>query len=68
MKNLYIYTIFLFFTTVLKSQNILDLKSQAVIIEKIQKDRLENLLPKLMKAHDIDMWVCLLYTSDAADE
>ena len=55
----YIYTIFLFFTTVLKSQNILDLKSQAVIIEKIQKDRLENLLPKLMKAHDIDMWVLI---------
>ncbi|MAD12188.1 MAG: Xaa-Pro aminopeptidase [Flavobacteriaceae bacterium] len=59
MKNLYIYTIFLFFTTVLKSQNILDLKSQSVIIEKIQKDRLENLLPKLMKAHDIDMWVLI---------
>ena len=37
------------------SQQILDLKDRASLIEKIQKDRLENLLPKLMSKNGIDM-------------
>ena len=31
------------------SQNILNLKNRASVIKDIQKDRIENLLPKLMK-------------------
>jgi len=41
------------------SQKILDLKDRASLIEKIQKDRLDNLLPKLMKETGIDMWVII---------
>ena len=57
MKNFYLFVAFLFFSISLKSQNILDLKDQASVIAQIQKDRLENLLPQLMKRHNIDMWV-----------
>ena len=59
MKNFYLFVAFLFFVTSLKSQNILDLKDQATVIDEIQKDRLENLLPQLMKRHNIDMWVLI---------
>ena len=41
------------------SQQILDLKDRASLIEKIQKDRLENLLPKLMSKNGIDMWIII---------
>ena len=41
------------------SQNILDLKNRASLIKDIQKDRIENLLPKLMKETGIDMWVII---------
>ena len=41
------------------SQNILDLKNRASVIKDIQKDRIENLLPKLMKETGIDMWVII---------
>tara|TARA_B100000767_G_scaffold273187_1_gene302653 strand:+ start:1499 stop:2809 length:1311 start_codon:yes stop_codon:yes gene_type:complete len=40
-------------------QNILDLKDRALLIEEIQKDRLDNLLPQLMKESEIDMWVII---------
>ena len=43
----------------MKSQNILNLRQQAEVIDEIQKDRLENLLPKLMKLHDVEMWVLI---------
>ena len=33
----------------LKSQDILSLKERARVIEEIQKDRFDNLLPKLME-------------------
>ena len=36
------------------SQQVLDLKDRAILIEKIQKDRLDNLLPKLMSKNEID--------------
>ena len=41
------------------SQNILDLKNRSYVIKDIQKDRIENLLPKLMKETEIDMWVII---------
>ena len=41
------------------SQQILDLKDRATLIEKIQKDRLDNLLPKLMSQNGIDMWIII---------
>ena len=41
------------------SQNILDLKNRATIIKEIQKDRIENLLPTLMKETGIDMWLII---------
>ena len=59
MKNFYIIICFLFISNVLKSQNILNLRQQAKVIDEIQKDRLENLLPKLMKLHDVEMWVLI---------
>ena len=59
MKNFYLIICFLFISNVLKSQNILNLRQQAKVIDEIQKDRLENLLPKLMKLHDVEMWVLI---------
>ncbi|MBT7623468.1 MAG: Xaa-Pro aminopeptidase, partial [Flavobacteriaceae bacterium] len=41
------------------SQNILELKNRATIIKEIQKDRIENLLPALMKETEIDMWIII---------
>ena len=41
------------------SQNILELKNRATIIKEIQKDRIENLLPTLMKETGIDMWIII---------
>ena len=42
-----------------KSQNILSLKERARVIEEIQKDRFDNLLPKLMEETGIDLWVII---------
>ena len=42
-----------------KSQDILSLKERARVIEEIQKDRFDNLLPKLMEDTGIDMWVII---------
>ena len=41
------------------AQAILPLKERAKAIEQIQQERFEVLLPKLMKAHDIDAWVII---------
>ena len=43
----------------IKSQDILSLKERARVIEEIQKDRFDNLLPKLMEETGIDMWVII---------
>ena len=51
--------IFFFFFKFSFSQDIIDLKDRANVINKIQKDRIENLLPTLMKETDIDMWVII---------
>ena len=40
-------------------QEILSLKDRAKVIDEIQKDRLDNLLPKLMEDTDIDLWVLI---------
>jgi len=52
------FFLFLFITN-LYSQNILSLKDRAKVIDKIQEDRIEKLLPVIMQNHDIDMWVLI---------
>lgn len=44
---------------VLNAQQILDEKERAQVIDEILDDRFNNLLPKLMDAADIDMWVVI---------
>ena len=51
--------LFLLITLEIQSQGILSLRDRANVIEKIQKDRLDNLLPKLMDETGIDMWVLI---------
>ena len=41
------------------AQDILPLKERASVINKLQKDRFNNLLPDLMYKTDIDMWVLI---------
>ena len=41
------------------AQEILNLKDRATLIEKIQKNRLDNLLPELMSKNGIDMWIII---------
>ncbi len=43
----------------IQSQDILDLRERAKVIEEIQKDRFDNLLPKLMDETGIDMWILI---------
>ena len=45
--------------TPLFSQEILPLRKRASLIDQIQKERIEKLLPKLMKEQDIDVWVMI---------
>ena len=47
------------FSIQIQSQNIISLKERATVIENIQKDRFDNLLPKLMKETGIDMWILI---------
>ena len=49
--------LFLLITVQINAQDILGLKERAKVIEEIQKDRFDNLLPKLMDETGIDMWV-----------
>jgi len=51
--------ILLLFVTNLYSQDILLLKDRAKIIDKILKERIDNILPKIMKKEDVDMWVLI---------
>ena len=46
-------------TTPLLSQDILPLRERASLIDQIQKERIEKLLPKLMEEQDIDVWVMI---------
>ena len=47
------------FVTNFYAQDILPLKERADFINKLQKDRFNNLLPKLMEETGIDMWVLI---------
>ena len=51
--------LFLLITAQINAQDILGLKDRARVIEEIQKDRFDNLLPKLMDETGIDMWVII---------
>jgi hypothetical protein len=51
--------LFVFITQSLLSQTILTLRDRASLINEIQKDRIENLLPKLMEEQNIDLWVLI---------
>ena len=55
MKQLFF--LFVIIASPLFSQNILSHRERAELIEKIQKERIQNLLPKLMEEQDIDLWV-----------
>ena len=52
-------TLLYLLTTPLLSQDILPLRERASLIDQIQKERIEKLLPKLMKEQDIDVWVMI---------
>ena len=51
--------ILILFVTNLYAQDILFLKDRAKIIDKILKERIDNILPKIMKKEDVDMWVLI---------
>ena len=51
--------LFLLLTVQINAQDILSLKERARVIEEIQKDRFDYLLPKLMEETGIDMWVII---------
>ena len=51
--------ILILFVTNLYAQDILLLKDRAKIIDKILKERIDNILPKIMKKEDVDMWVLI---------
>ena len=51
--------LFLFLPFLALGQHVLSLKERAVIVDQIQKDRLDNLLPQLMDDNGIDLWVMI---------
>ena len=46
-------------STSLFGQQILPLRERAALIDEIQKERIEKLLPKLMQEQNIDLWVLI---------
>jgi len=62
MRNQLI-TIFLFFSVVLSAQTahtlILSEQERAEVVNEILEDRLDNLLPQLMRRSGIDMWIVI---------
>ena len=53
-------TVFIFIQGfLLSAQQILNEKERAIVIDEILDDRFNNLLPKLMDAADLDMWVVI---------
>ena len=56
-KILILFTALL--VTNIYAQDILPLKERAAFINKLQKERLNKLLPQLMEKTDIDMWVLI---------
>ena len=51
--------LFLFLPFLALGQQVLSLKERAAIVDQIQKDRLDNLLPQLMDDNGIDLWVMI---------
>ena len=47
------------FSQALFSQDILPLRERARMIDAIQKDRIQNLLPQLMEEQNLDLWVLI---------
>ncbi len=54
-----IISLFLFLPLLALGQQVLSLKERALLIDEIQKDRFDNLLPKLMEDTGIDLWVLI---------
>jgi Xaa-Pro aminopeptidase len=54
-----VITLLYLLSTPLLSQDILPLRERASLIDQIQKERIEKLLPKLMEEQDIDVWVMI---------
>jgi len=54
-----VFFVIFFFALSLNSQNILNERERAVVINEILKDRFDNLLPKLMDRTGIDMWILI---------
>ena len=52
-------TLLYLLSTPLLSQDILSLRERASLIDQIQKERIEKLLPKLMEEQDIDAWIMI---------
>ncbi|SNR65743.1 Metallopeptidase family M24 [Maribacter sedimenticola] len=58
MKNLFLF-LCIFFIAKINAQQILSEKERAIVIDEILDDRFNNLLPQLMDAANIDMWVVI---------
>ena len=54
-----VISLFLLLPILAMGQHVLSLKERAVVIDQIQKDRLDNLLPQLMDDNGIDLWVLI---------
>ena len=54
-----IISLFLLLPFLALGQQVLSLKERALLIDEIQKDRFDNLLPKLMEDTGIDLWVLI---------
>ena len=59
MKKLYLGVLFLFISTTVATQPVLSMRDRAKLIDKILDDRLQNVLPQLMRREGIDMWVLI---------
>lgn len=60
MKNKIAVFLFLVFcTNSLAQPNILPMRERALLINQILDDRLQSLLPSLMRREGIDMWVLI---------
>ena len=57
MKNYFL--LLCFFSISLFGQHILPLRERARMIDAIQKDRIQNLLPQLMEEQNLDLWVLI---------
>ena len=57
MRSLFIA--FLLCTIGVHAQQILPLRERAQVIEELHRDRMENLLPDLMRKSELDMWILI---------